>query len=192
MLVTPDRRRMLMTRLRRVAMTWGACPVRTGVVFGEGDVMSVQGLDLPVPTDPGGELGGACLVWGQVGDGVDGLGAPAPATGRWAGAAGDLDGLGCVREGDSVVVGVDGDHLDGADLASAVTALGAAVADRYLPPGQLDELATQCGCGVSRAARCPGGSFPKKQPPSSFGVCWSASALDQGLSPRLSDLAGSE
>ena len=49
----------------------------------------------PVPADPGGELVGSGLVWGQVGDRVDGLGVPlARASGvDRAGAAGDLDGL---------------------------------------------------------------------------------------------------
>jgi hypothetical protein len=62
-------------------------------------------LDLPVPANPGGELIGAGLVRPEVGDRVDGLGSPLAALagpgGYRAGAAGDLDGLGGVRERDS-------------------------------------------------------------------------------------------
>jgi hypothetical protein len=71
----------------------------------------VQGvLDLPVPADPGGELVGAGLVRAQVGDRVDGLGAPRGLAGAGGGSglADDLDGLGGVREQDP---GGDGDDL---------------------------------------------------------------------------------
>ena len=65
---------------------WAGAGADLGEVFGEGDVADrVQGvLDLPVPADPDGELGGANLVRAQVGGRVDGLGAP---TGRagWTG-----------------------------------------------------------------------------------------------------------
>jgi hypothetical protein len=48
-----------------------------GGVFGVGDVADVvQGFDLPVAADPGGELGGVSLAGGQAGDGVDGDSAP--------------------------------------------------------------------------------------------------------------------
>src|SRR4051795_2899008 len=78
-----------------------------GQVLGEGDVADpVQAvLDLPVPADPGGELVGAGLMRVQVGDRVDGLGAPAALLpgpgGDGPGAAGDLDGLAGVRELDA-------------------------------------------------------------------------------------------
>src|SRR5918995_3824552 len=82
-------------------------------------------LYLPVPADPGGELVRSGLVWVQVGDRVDGLGAPPAAFpgshGDRAGLAGDLHGLAGVRELDS---GGDGDDLEGADLASPVRDLG--------------------------------------------------------------------
>ena len=67
MLACPARRRMLMTRLRMAAMTWGPVPVRGGEIFAEGDVADPVELvlDLPVAADPGGELGRLGLAGGQ-------------------------------------------------------------------------------------------------------------------------------
>jgi len=82
MLVAPVRRRRLIARFRRVAMTCGALPVRTcdrsspNVTLRD-PVDPVQAvLDAPVSAEPGRQLVRAGLVDGQVGDGVDGLGAP--------------------------------------------------------------------------------------------------------------------
>src|SRR5262249_24587808 len=112
---------------------------RGGGVLGEGDVADpVQlVLDLPVAADPGGELAGPGLLGGQAGDHVAGLGTPPAAAGP-AGAAGDLDGLGGVREREP---GGDGDSLDDPFLDPAVAAPVGHVADRYVLPGQGPELA---------------------------------------------------
>ena len=65
-----------------------------GEVFSEGDVADpVQlVLDLPVPADPAGELGGLSLPGWQRRDSVRGLGVPV-AGGQATGSAGDLDRL---------------------------------------------------------------------------------------------------
>src|SRR6266487_5814827 len=69
-----------------------------GGVLGEGDIADVvQRLDAPVPADPVGEAGGACLGGGEVGDGVHGHGAPAAAA-QGPDPAGDADRLGGVGE----------------------------------------------------------------------------------------------
>jgi len=57
----------------------------------------VQRLDGPVPADPVGEAGGACLGGGEASDGVDGHGPPAAAAER-PGPAGDPQRLGGVGE----------------------------------------------------------------------------------------------
>jgi hypothetical protein len=49
-------------------------------------------FDLPMPADPGGELVRTGLVRAQVGDRVDGLGAPLAVTAGGSGPAGELDG----------------------------------------------------------------------------------------------------
>jgi hypothetical protein len=77
----------------------------------------MQRLDGPVTAEVVGEVGGAGLVGGQVGDRVDGDGAPAFLA-QAAGAAGDSDGLGGVGERQAG----DGDDLQAADLVAAVTA----------------------------------------------------------------------
>jgi hypothetical protein len=97
-----------------------------------------------MPANPGGELVRTGLVRAQVGDRVDGLGAPLAVTAGGSGPAGELDGLRGVREGDSRG---DGDDLEGANLAAAVAGLDAAVGGLDVAPGQLGELATQPGAG---------------------------------------------
>ncbi len=126
----------------------GCAGVDPGQVLGVGDIADpVQAvLDLPVPPDPGGELLGTGLVRGEVGDRVDGLGAPAAAApgagGDRAGLAGDPDGLGGVRELDP---GGDSDDLEGADLPASVRGGGAAVRGVDLPPRERGELSAQPG-----------------------------------------------
>jgi hypothetical protein len=88
-----------------------------GGVFAVADVAEVvQGLDLPVAADPGGELGGGCLVGVQAGDRVDGDGPPPPAVQR-PDLAGEAEGLGGVREGEP---DGDGRGLEGAVLLAAM------------------------------------------------------------------------
>jgi hypothetical protein len=132
-----------MARLRIVAMTWGPLPVRTwGVVFAVGDVADmVQGFDLPVTTDPGGELGRGCLLGVQAGDGVDGD-SPPPSAVQGPDSAAEADGLGGVREGQP---GGDGDGFEGPVLVPAVGAVVLAGPGRDLPPGQPLELGVQAG-----------------------------------------------
>ncbi|MGH3586800.1 MAG: hypothetical protein ACRDQ0_10800, partial [Pseudonocardia sp.] len=81
-----------------------------GGVLGEGDVADpVQAvLDLPVPPDPGGQFGGPGLVRAQVGDRVDGLGAP-PGAVQWSAFSGHLDGQ---RRPGKPDPGADRSHLD--------------------------------------------------------------------------------
>ncbi len=115
-----------------------------GQVLGEGHVADpVQGvLDLPVLADPRSELIGPGLVRVEVGDRVDGLGAPAPlapSPGRGgADAAGELDGLSGVRKLDP---GGDDHDREGADLPAPVRGLGPAVTRLDVAPGQRGELA---------------------------------------------------
>jgi hypothetical protein len=101
-------------------------------------------LDLPVPADPPGELVGSGLVWCQIGDRVDGFGAPlaCPAGADRTGLAHDLDCLASLRELDP---GRDGDDLEGADLSAAVHGRGGAVGDLDRPPRERGELAAQPG-----------------------------------------------
>jgi hypothetical protein len=88
-----------------------------------GDVADVvQGLDLPVPADPSGELGGGSLAEGQAGDRIDGDGLPFPA-GQRPGPPGDADDLRGVREGQP---GGDGDGLQDALFLAAVAAVATA------------------------------------------------------------------
>jgi predicted TIM-barrel fold metal-dependent hydrolase len=125
-----------------------------GQVLGEGDVTSLVQvvLDLSVPSDPCGEFVGSCLVWAQVGDRVDGFGVPAPLV---AGAGGDraslandlndlndLNGLSGVRELDPRR---DREELAEADLAAAVTGLGAAMTCGDVAAGESGELAAWPG-----------------------------------------------
>jgi hypothetical protein len=101
----------------------GASPELAGV-FGDGDVPDpVQAvLDRPVSADVAGELPGCGLGGGQAGHGVDGDGAPSSA-GKVADAAGELDGLGGMREAQATH---DGD-LQGADLDPAVALVAGVV-----------------------------------------------------------------
>lgn len=145
-------------------------------------------LDAPVLAQPGRDHRWSGVLERQAAQSVDDL------DGAFAGGgdqpfAGDPYDLLGVGEPDAPR---GGEALQRAILDAAVASVVVGGGDWDISPGQGLDPGQQSGRGVSRAARCPGGSFPKKQPPSSFGVCWSASALDQGLSPRLSDLAGSE
>jgi hypothetical protein len=102
-------------------------------------------LDLPVPADPAGEFLGSSFVRNEVGDRVDGLGAPAPLPAGSgvdrASAADDLDRL---AHAELDPCG-DEDDLEAADLPASVCGLGLAMPGLDLPPGQLSELATQAG-----------------------------------------------
>jgi hypothetical protein len=92
-------------------------------VLGEGDIAEVvQRLDAPVPPDPVGEAGGACLAGGEAGDRVDRHGAPA-AAGERPDPAGDADRLGGVGEGQAG----DGGDLQAAGLDPAVATVAGVV-----------------------------------------------------------------
>lgn len=121
---------------------------------------------LPLAADPGGQLIGSGVVRGQIGDRVDGPGAPSSllpgARGDRVGSAGDLDGLAGVRKLDPRS---DRDHLEHADLPASVAGLGVAMAFSDLPPRQFGELAaqpglvsftvnTQCAPRACRSATC--------------------------------------
>jgi hypothetical protein len=149
MLVAPASLCRLITRLRSEAMTCGPAPVRTWERSSAKVASRTQCRAFSIcqcPANPGGKFVGAGLVWGQVGDRVDGLdvpAAPAPGPGRdRPGAADDLDGLAGVGELDP---GSDQDDLDAADLAAPVRGLGLAVTGLDLLPGQRGELAPQAG-----------------------------------------------
>src|SRR5664280_2970194 len=88
-------------------------------------------LDGPVAAEPGGELVGAGLVGGEVGDGVDGFGAPFTAV-ACADSGGHLDSLGGVWEQDPVV---NGDDFQGTFLDAPVTAVVLGVGDGNISPG---------------------------------------------------------
>ena len=97
---------------------------------------------MPVAADPGGQVSGLGLFGGQGADGVDDLAAPAALTVDRRADAGDLDGLGGVREPEP---GRDGDRLDGAVLDPAVAVAGVDVADRDVLPGQRFSVACRVG-----------------------------------------------
>jgi hypothetical protein len=122
-------------------MTAGPLPARTcECVLAVGDVTDmVQGLDLPVLPDPGGEFAGPGLVGGEAGDRVDGHGLPASAA-AGPGLAGDADGVGGVRE---LQPQLNGHHLDRPSFGAAVPAVALDVPHPDLPPRQLFELVIQ-------------------------------------------------
>src|SRR3954447_2702821 len=114
---------------------WSGAGADLGAVFVVGDVANPVDLvlDVPVAADPRGELRRSGLVRAQVGDGVDGFGGEAFRLVQAVSSTADLDGLGGVREVDS---SGDGQDLQGADLAAAVSAVGVASGVRDSPPGQ--------------------------------------------------------
>lgn len=140
MLVIPASFRAPMARLRQVAMVRGALPVRSWEASSAKGGVShvVQGLDLPVVSDQGGELGRDGLLCGEAGDGVDRL--DGGLAGLAVGAAAlDLDGLAGTRE-EQVVHGGD---LDAPDLIAAVAGVAGPSLERDLPPGKGFELVPQ-------------------------------------------------
>src|SRR5664280_119790 len=98
-------------------------------------------LDAPMAAEPGRQLVGAGLAYGQVGDGVHSFGAPFTAV-PFADLAGHLDCLGGVREQDPVFYGED---FQGALLDPPVAAVVFGVGDGDLGPGQPGELFAQGG-----------------------------------------------
>src|SRR5664280_624673 len=98
-------------------------------------------LDAPMAAEPGRQLVGAGLAYGQVGDGVHSFGAPFTAV-PFADLAGHLDCLGGVREQDPVFYG---DDFQGALLDPPVAAVVFGVGDGDLGPGQPGELLAQGG-----------------------------------------------
>jgi hypothetical protein len=108
-----------------------------GGILGEGNVPDpVQlVLDRPVPTEVAGELPGCGLAGGQAGHSVDGDGAPSSA-GKVADAAGDLDGLGGVREAQAS----HGGDLQGADLDPTVALVAGPIQQGFVAPWQRFEL----------------------------------------------------
>lgn len=145
MSVAPARRCRLIARFRSVVMTCGLVPAwiwdRSSVkVTSRTQCRPFSICRCP---DPGGRFLGAGFVRAEVGDRVDGLGAPAAllagAGGDRPGAADDLEGLAGVRELDP---GGDRDHLQDADLAAAVTGLGAAMTFPDIAPREAGEPAT--------------------------------------------------
>jgi hypothetical protein len=139
----PARRRMLMTRLRMAAMTYGPVPVRAVQASLPKVTSRTQWSWFSIFQWPRthGELAGAGLGRGQTGDRVAGLGAPFPAAGP-TGAAGDLDGLSGVWERQP---GGDRNRLDEAAFDAAVGAAVLRVPFGNLFPGQGPELAEQPG-----------------------------------------------
>ena len=97
-------------------------------------------LDRPVPTEQVGQLCGAGLGEGQVGDRIDDHGAPAAAV-EVADAASDLQCLACVREAKAS----HGDDLEAAGLDPAMAAVATAVQHRDVMPGKLAKLGVQGG-----------------------------------------------
>jgi hypothetical protein len=95
----------------------------------------VQGLDLPVITDQGCQLGGVGLLSGEAGDGVNGLdGGP---SGLAVGATAlDLHGL----PGSGGEQALDRDHLDPSDLRASVADAPHAALQRDLCPRKGSEL----------------------------------------------------
>src|SRR5664279_3689127 len=113
------------------------------VVFGEGDVADpVQPvLDVPVAADDVGDLVGSDLALVQVGDRVDGLGAPPFAVERSATTC-HLDGEAGVREADA---DTHCGGLHGARFGPSVPLAAGHVDGRDLTPGQRLELRVQLG-----------------------------------------------
>jgi hypothetical protein len=118
-----------------------SCGADWGAVFVEVDVADpVQAVfDAPVAADDGGELARGGLGGGQRGDRVAGFTRPFP---FHCAAAGDLDGLGRVREGQPPG---DGGDLGGAPLGAAMAAFPLVVGHRQVAPGQGGELGAQAG-----------------------------------------------
>src|SRR5262249_23076647 len=96
---------------------WRIAGPDLGLVLTEDDITHpVDGvLHGPVPASPGGDLGGGCLLSGQIGDDVDGLAGPLLRSVEAASAlyAQDLTGVGEEQA-------VDGDDLYVALLVAAV------------------------------------------------------------------------
>src|SRR5262245_56910815 len=115
MLIAPDSRKMVLARLRGLAMTRGAAAVRTWERSSPKSVPRTQCSRSPMPpvaADDGGELGVGGLGEGQRGDRVPGFAVPLPLQ---LAAAHDLDGLGSAGEAS----GHRGDR-QGAPLGAAV------------------------------------------------------------------------
>lgn len=106
-----------------------------GEVFGEGDIAYPVKpiLDRPLASDDLGQPGGADVVEGQVGDGVDGFALPSPSSGG-SSAAGDPDGQLGVGEGDPAVLGVDDGQVQGAGFEPSVPVLGGLIGHRDIAP----------------------------------------------------------
>jgi hypothetical protein len=107
--------------------------VDSGGVFGEGTVADVVlGFHGPVSAQVGGEFGRFRLVDVEAGDRMDGLAGLLPA-GLFA-AAVDAEGELRVGEGDAVKVVGDGESLDRAGLATAVSLVRGGVLDGHRMP----------------------------------------------------------
>jgi hypothetical protein len=108
----------------------------------------MQRLDAPVPPDQAGELGGAGLVGGEVGDAERG-----DRAGRRAGGVGDVafdqSHLLDVRERE---IGRGGADLDGAGGDPSVAVVDLPVGDRDFGPGQRVERGEQGGLILFRAS----------------------------------------
>jgi hypothetical protein len=141
MLVVPASRRMVMTRLRRLAMMRGPWAVRTWERSSSKSMSRpVEPVfDAPVAADDGRELGRAGLGDSERGDGVAGLGGNLPF--HFA-AAHDPDGLGGAGEGQAPGHGGD---FQGAPLGAAVPAFPLGIGGRHVAPGQGSELGVQAG-----------------------------------------------
>jgi hypothetical protein len=130
-----------MTRLRRLAMICGPAAVRTWERSSSKPMSRpVQAVfDTPVAADDGGELARGGLGGGQGGDRVAGFTRPFS---FHCAVAGDLEGLGGVREGQPPG---DGGDLEDAPLAAAVPAFPPVIRGRHVTPGQGGELGVQAG-----------------------------------------------